>query len=446
MKNFLVSLPIARYFLNFILLFDLIGIGILLFISIRVVESPSVEYYFVVLTGTSGKLELLEFIGWVISGLFAVLGVIGLLQGADALDKQNKVTEKGHIQDRFKAATEHLGNKSSVSARIAAFYEFYRLATIESEPNSQKYIFDILCAHLRQITKNKNYQSNDKNLVTPGSTEIKPTEEVQSLLKVLFTPYNKDKFIFVDMVADLEGANLQGANLQEVSLLHANLREVNLQGANLQGANLQGANLREANLQDAKLQEAKLQEAKLQDAKLQRAYLQGTDLREAKLQEAKLQEAKLQGADLQGADLQRAYLQDANLQDANLQGTDLQDANLQEAKLQGANLQRAYLQGTDLQYVNLQGADLQEANLQEANLLRAYLQDANLQGADLQEADLQDANLQGTDLQKANLQSADLQGANLQGATINKNNKTMPDGWENVVEKDDNGETGVIFV
>ncbi|MGU9951404.1 MAG: pentapeptide repeat-containing protein [Gammaproteobacteria bacterium WSBS_2016_MAG_OTU1] len=216
--------------------------------------SPSAECFFMSLMGVKIKPEILKFIGWGMSGIIAVLVAFGILLRAAVLDRQNAITEEGqkkeHVHELFKAATEHLGSER-VSARIAAFYEFYRLAKVGAYMREP--IFDILCAHLRQTTKHKDYKDE----------QIKPTEEVQSLLDVLFKPRNKD-LIFGDLNANLKGVNLQRANLHKADLQNAKLQDADLGGANLQAGNLQHANLWNADLQGADLREANLQGANLQ--------------------------------------------------------------------------------------------------------------------------------------------------------------------------------------
>ena len=346
------------------------GITILVILSITSIVfmikaihlSPN-DPIFVHVAGNAAKLEVIKLIGWGMSGLIAILSVIGLLQRSAALDKQNdtneknylqqaealkkqhETNEKGHAQERFKAATEHLGNER-VSMRITAFYEFYRLAKIESEPDLREHVFDILCAHLRKTTEYENGQEKEKDSGIPELAESKPTEEVQSLLKILFKPY-KDNFIFVNMIADLEEVYLQKANLQN---------------ANLQNANLQNADLQKANLQDANLQNAYLQNAYLRLANLSMANLSMANLRLANLQEANLEGANLEGANLGGAHLQNAHLQKADLQKAYLQGADLQEANLEGVNLEGANLKVA-----DLQKANLQGATIDRKTIMPHN-------------------------------------------------------------------------------
>ncbi len=229
------------------------GIVVLFILFISVILLPPAECIYMYFTGTKAKFELLKFIGWGMSGLIATLGVIGLLQRAAALDEQNKISEKGHIHERFKAAAEHLGSRR-ISMRIAAFNEFYRLADLNPESGLRPTIFGILCAHLRQTTKHKNYKP-EKRTDIDKSKIIKPTEEVQNLLNILFKEGHKDPYIFGDSIATLKNVNLQGANLYA-----ANLQKIRLQRANLQNARLQETNLEEAKLQGANLKNAMITE------------------------------------------------------------------------------------------------------------------------------------------------------------------------------------------
>ncbi|MGU9950838.1 MAG: pentapeptide repeat-containing protein [Gammaproteobacteria bacterium WSBS_2016_MAG_OTU1] len=353
------------------------GIFIFVAVLIAVMTFPSVECFFMSLTGIKTKPELIKLIGWGMSGVIAIFGVMGLLQRATTLDEQNKIMRDGQRDERIKTASEHLSSEHA-SVRIDSFNDFYYLASIY--PNLQEYIFNKLCGYLQRIIKDK----NDKKDMPYGKIEY--TNEEQSLLNILFI----NNSVFDNMCA--------------------NLAEINLQNVNLQGAKLQGANLQNAELQDANLQNTELQDANLQRAKLQRANLQN---------------AELQGANLLEANLQKAYLQNAKLQDVELQG-----ALMDNAQLQGANMQNASISSTHLQ----------NANLRNVNLKDAFLHYAQLQGAQLQGAQLQGANLQYAELQGANMQNA-----KLHGATINKET-IMPDGWEDMVERNDDGKTGVLLV
>ncbi len=250
------------------LLFGVIASIIILHIGfiaiIWAIGLPSKSPIFMDIAGST-RIELIKLIGLGMGGLIAILGVLGIFQRGSALDKQNEMTEKGHIYERFKVATEHLGNNRD-SVRIAAFYEFYHLA--EMKPDWQRSIFNILCAHLRKTTKHKKYTPEKRFSPKKNANEIKPTEEVQTLLYVLFTRRNNYDKVFDDLIANLEGANLQGANLQEANLQKANLQEANLQGADLEEAFLQKAFLYYANLQGTDLQRANLQKANLRGARI----------------------------------------------------------------------------------------------------------------------------------------------------------------------------------
>ncbi len=421
---------IYKFALRVIVVFIILSLSVallgMLWLMMSVMLDSDIKADFMGYTGYSekDKPELIKLIGLGMSGIIATLGVVGLLRRAASLDEQNKLTEKGHVHERFKAATEHIGNEKSISARIASFNEFYHIAEIELD--LRKTSFDILCAHLRQTTKHEDYKSN-----------LKPTEEMQSLLDILFKPKNKNILIFSGLDANLAEANLQGADLQKANLQDAKMKGVNLQGADLEDANLEDANLEGANLQKADMLNANLQSANLQGANLQSAKIQSANLQTANLEDANLQDANLQNADLQSANLQDAELQYADLEDVNLEDANMEDANLEYAKMQDANLQSANLQTAKMQTAKMQGVNLRYADLQYANLEKATLRKANLQYANLE-----DANLQYANLEKANLEYANLLGADLLGAKINRETTVMPDNWKSVVKlyDDEDGE------
>ena len=388
------------------------------------------------------KYEVLKFIGIGMGGVLLALQALMSYKRAKALEntakaqadaanaqakateeqaKANQHTEQGQRQERMKNAIEHLGHDKG-SVRLGGAYELFHLA--EDTQSLNQTALDILCAHVRQITGESSYQK-----------ESKPSEEVQSLLTLLFVQEHK---VFEDLFGNLQGsylkrihlkranlerAQLQRAQLQEAQLQGACLKEANLERAQLQEAQLQGARLKEANLERAQLQRAQLQGAHLKRANLERANLEGARLKEAnleraQLQRAQLQRAQLQEAQLQGAQLQEAQLQGAQLQEAQLQGARLKEANLERAQLQEVQLQGAYLQEAQLQGAQLQGAQLQGAYLQGARLWGANLEGAQLQGARLWGANLEGAQLQGARLWGANLEGVQLQGANLEGAQL----------------------------
>ncbi len=277
---------------------------------------------------------------------------------AGATERQaeaNRNAEKGLRQERLKNAIEHLGH-GAVSVRLGGAYELFHLAQDNKE--LRQTALDILCAHVRRTTGEKEYREKHKS---------RPSEEIQSLLTLLFVQEHE---VFDGLHINLQGSWLNGANLEKARLRKAVLSGAHFQGALLDYAHFQGADLR-------------------------RVYLQGANLKEARLQGADLSEAELQGADLFGAQLQGAELRRAQLQGAELLSAQLQEANLEAARLQGADLCGSGLQKASLRETQLQGADLVGARLQGAYLVGAHLQGAFLAGADFQSAYLNDAQLQG---------------------------------------------------
>ena len=364
---------------NPLLIFQVILIVLLILLAIVfvvVMKSEDLEWIFNLL-GVSEKeqpkYEVLKFLGIGMGGVLVALQALMSHRRAKAMEdtaqaqadaaqaqaRANENTEQGLRQERLKNAIEHLGDEKD-TVRLGGAYELFHLA--EDSKDLRKTALDMLCLHIRQTTGKKKYKKKHKS---------KPSEEVQSLLTLLFVQEHE---VFKDLQINLQGSWLNGANLGEARFGDAILVGVHLQGANLWRAYLQGAVLRGANLQGANLT----------GVHLQKANFKGAHLQEANFLLAHLQEADISEAELQGAKLNGAYLQSANLDKAHLQGADLFGAHLQGANLTGAELQRVFLAGT-----RLQGANLQGANLQRANLIEVQLQGANLQGADLTAANLQ---------------------------------------------------------
>ena len=297
--------------------------------------------------GTSGKYNLLRFLGVAMGGVILAIQAANSHRRARALEETakaqadateqqaeaNRNAEKGLRQERLKNAIEHLGSES-VSVRLGGAYELFHLAQDNRE--LRQTALDILCAHIRRTTGEEGYRKDH---------ERKPSEEIQSLLTLLFVQEHE---VFEGLHINLLDGWLNGANLYE---------------ARLRKAVLEGAHLKRAYLSGARLQGAELGWARLQGALLSRAHLQGADLYEAKLQGAELYEAKLQGADIRIARLQGAMLWKARLEGASLAEAHLRRADLAGARLQGAELREAHLQGSCLCAAQLQGADIENAQL-----------------------------------------------------------------------------------
>ena len=312
--------------------------------------------------GLTEKNEILTFLGIGMGGILLALQAVIANRRAKAMEdtakaqakateeqaKANQNTEQGQRQERFKNAIEHLGHQS-VSVRLGGAYELFHLAkdTADEAKDLRQTVMDILCAHIRQTTGEAEYREKHKS---------KPSEEVQSLLTLLFV---QEYEVFKSCHINLQGSWLNGANLTRARLQGANLVEAYMQGAELQEARLQGA---------------QLEKTHLQGAELRKAHMQSADLREAKLQWANLMQIQLQAANLFGAKLMETYLMRANLQGAYVVQGQLQKARLVEANLQAADLRLARLQGADLTDARVQAAEFYHTGLQEVTLNRTYLQ------------------------------------------------------------------------
>lgn len=250
------------------------------------------------LLGVEKKSEALKFLGIGMGGILLALQALASHTRAKAMEEAanaqakateqqaaaNQNVERGQRQERLKNAIEHLGHQSD-SVRLGGAYELFHLA--QDTEDLRQTVLDILCAHVRRTTGENEYRKKHKS---------KPSEEVQSLLTLLFVQKHE---VFKGLHINLQGSWLNGVDLKEARLEKAVLNNTYLQGTRLLWAHLQGAKLWDAHLQEAQLPMARLQGADLRDA-----YLQGANLRMAYLQGAKLWNTRLQGA----------YLEDARLQ------------------------------------------------------------------------------------------------------------------------------------
>ena len=269
------------------------------------------EKYISKLLGLSEKNEVLKFLGISMGGILVALQALMSYRRAKAMEDAVEKTEQGQQQDRLKNAIEHLGHDKE-SVRLGGAYELFHLA--EESEEMRESVFDILCAHIRRTTSENEYRK------TYGS---KPSEEVQSLLDLLFV---KPSEVFKGLCIDLSGTWLNGSNLAMARLEGAYLNDAYLQGAYLMETHLQGASLDDAHLQRASFEHA---------------YLQGASFDEAHLQGTILNDAHLQGASLIGA----------HLQEASLIETDLRGARSHESPHERTQTMRELTEGSDFKQV-----------------------------------------------------------------------------------------------
>ena len=349
-------------------------LSVLFVAFVAVMFFKTAEGYIGQLLGLSGedglKNKILTFLGLSMGGvLLALQAVIANMRAkamentaiaqvdvatvqARATEEQataNKNTEKGQRQERLKNAIEHLGH-DSVSIHLGGAYELFHLAQDTEE--LRQTVLDILCAHIRRTTSESKYREAHKS---------KPSEEVQSLLTLLFVQ-DDDHHTFKGLHTNLQGGWLNGVDLSKARLEKAVLTEAYLQGATLieaqlQGAYLIGAQMQKANFTEANMQRVSFHKAHMQRADLSNACLHGSILNDARLHGANLIGANLQESGLNDTYLQGAYLEVTKMQMASLAGAHMQGAFLRMAKLHGVNLRNTQMQGAFLHSVQLHGAE-----------------------------------------------------------------------------------------
>lgn len=172
------------------------------------------------------KNEVLKIIGILMGGILVAWQAWASHKRAKTMEETASHTEQGLRQERLKNAIEHLGHEKD-SVRLGGAYELFHLA--EDNEDLKKTALDILCAHIRQTTGEKEYREAHK---------LKPSEEVQSLLTLLFVQKHEVfKGLHINLRESyLNGAELHGARLQGAILAGAHLQEAFLDGAHLEGA------------------------------------------------------------------------------------------------------------------------------------------------------------------------------------------------------------------
>ena len=248
--------------------------------------------------GVIGKTEAINKLGLAIAGVVAFWGVVAANRRADAIEAAN-------CQRAFKDGVEHLGSDKS-SVRQGGAHALFHLAL--EDDGLRASIAGVLCAHIQETTGKRSYQEQYKD---------KPSTEMQSLLKLLFTTETVDEGrlarFWRGAMPDLEGGYFCG-----VELKNARFRRAKLSLAQFKGAKLTGARFQEAQLDRAQFQRAWLSRARFQGAWMRGTRFYVADLRQTQFQGADLALAQFQGARLSGSQFQGASLCMAGLQQATL--------------------------------------------------------------------------------------------------------------------------------
>ncbi len=219
--------------------------------------------------------------------------------------EQLEIQAKQRVDDRFTTAVNLLGNKES-SARIGAIYSLYHLAFEDKKYRNQ--IAQILCTHIQDKTKNKDYQKRHKK---------SPSNEIQTCINLLFRYFKDKKNI---SLYGKFGTELDVAVLKTAFLNGADFRKAQCQGAGFIGAHCQRANFSKAHCQGAGFTLAQCQRANFEFAHCQGAKFGFAHCQSASFSSTNCQEADFRYAQYQGAYFNGAHCQGANFKKANFKG------------------------------------------------------------------------------------------------------------------------------
>ncbi|MDD9864260.1 MAG: pentapeptide repeat-containing protein [Gammaproteobacteria bacterium] len=356
--------------------------------------------------GVGTKEAVINRLSIALTGLLSAWAIWSAYRRAEAMQKQALAAENSLVQERFRDAVQHLGDKSA-SARLGGAYALFRLAL--EEEAFRKQIAEMICTHILSVTGAKEYR---------GDFAKKPSMEIQSLMRLLFSAGQDDrtensrKAFWKGLRADLSGGYFHGLELRDARFQKASLTGAEFQGASLSGAQFQGASLVGTKFHVASLENSQFHDAYLLGAEFHVARLLG-----AEFHDAHLYRAEFHGASLVGAEFHGAYLLGAEFHGAYLNGAEFHVASLENAQFQGATLENAEFQGARLYRVRFQGAELGHVGFQGAFFARVKFHGASLVFAGFQGAFLDDAQFQGATLENAEFHGASLKNAQFQGVT-----------------------------
>ncbi|NUT49804.1 MAG: pentapeptide repeat-containing protein [Saccharothrix sp.] len=218
------------------------------------------------------------------TALAAVSALWFSAQSLRATEAQLRLTEQGHLTDRFGRAVEQIGS-DKLDVRLGGIYALERLARDSARDHPT--VVEVLAAFVRD-------HAPIGSCVGVTDPFTRPATDVQAALTVIA---RRDVSRDNGTQVDLSLACLYGAKLPNAQLAGAILQETNLEHAELRGTNLAGAVLRHARLTVARLNDADLTGAVLTGADLEGAALSGADLTGARLDGANVEHTDLAGRD-----------------------------------------------------------------------------------------------------------------------------------------------------
>jgi hypothetical protein len=282
------------------------------------------------------------------TGMFAGLAGVAALVGLIFTARTYRVTQRGHLTDRYTKAIDQLGSEA-LDVRLGGIYALEQLAHDSDRDIDRKTIVEVLSAFVREHS-NPIYRLR-RHLEWLGEQKIRiPTVEKRAAEKhVCKYPLPNDVQAAVTVLGRLPpvmNADLSGAYLRKVSLeSKSRLIRALLHPVLDDKADLREAKLVEVDLHEADLHEANLAKAKVMRANLTQAWLAGANLTEAHLTRANLTDARFVGVQVDGvwygpveAHKKKIAFSDEDLVCANLTKADLTKVNFTRADLTSVDL------------------------------------------------------------------------------------------------------------
>jgi len=238
-------------------------------------------------------------------------GIVGIAGGIVQVQRQIQSQDKQARDVRFASGVRLLGNQNE-SARIGGAYSLYFLAN-EHPDEFLNPVCEILCAHIRTITGEKEYQEKYSG---------KPSNETQTILNLLFKK-DGEKLIFDECTKNLNRTFLRGFSLMDGVISKANFNGAKVSG-NFGNATLNNVRFEEATIGPANFQNATLSNIECWNATLNNVWFMNSTLNDVRFR---------QGATLENVRFSNAILSDVKF--SNVEHIAFRDGNIRYAVSEG---------------------------------------------------------------------------------------------------------------
>ncbi len=238
-------------------------------------------------------------------------------------EKQIEVQQKQLRNNRFSSGIELLGNEKE-STRIGGAYTLCFLAS-ESPDDYLVLVCEFLCSHIRILTNDEEYQNRYSK---------KPSNEIRTIITLLFHKDQKGNLIFNNCIKNLRGAFLPGCNFY-----------------------------------NAKLNNVKFRDSTLENALFSRALLTNVSFRGTQLKKIKFWQTDLAGVYFNHANLYDVGFWEAKLSDVNFKDAKIIKADFNKATLDRTNFKNTVLEGFSNEIITSAGGSLKLTSIKDEDIL-----------------------------------------------------------------------------